>query len=61
MNQLMSDPAYLMKIITDGSEKAIHVAEQTWTEVRNKVGLGGPDIIHNLRIQNKIQCNNKVM
>lgn len=53
MIRLMSHPEYLMKVITEGSEKAMEVAEQTWIEIKDKVGLGGTDIIHDFKSQKK--------
>lgn len=41
-NRLLQDPGYIQKVLDRGAEKALGIAEDTWTEVKKKVGLTLP-------------------
>lgn len=39
IEQLMQEPQYLQQVLAKGADKASNIAEETWQEVRGKVGL----------------------
>jgi tryptophanyl-tRNA synthetase len=41
-NKLLQDPGYIQKVLNRGAERALSIAENTWTEVKQKVGLTLP-------------------
>ncbi|XP_015603926.1 tryptophan--tRNA ligase, mitochondrial isoform X2 [Cephus cinctus] len=48
INQLIKEPQYLEKVLSDGAERATSIAVNTWLEVRNKVGLGNNALVTNM-------------
>jgi len=41
-NRLIKDPAYIQSVLNKGAERAFKIADTTWTEVKQKVGLQLP-------------------
>ncbi|XP_078039932.1 tryptophanyl-tRNA synthetase, mitochondrial [Augochlora pura] len=45
-SRLMKEPAYLSEVLKDGKERATEIAEETWQQVRDKVGFGDGNFQH---------------
>ncbi|XP_033325975.2 tryptophanyl-tRNA synthetase, mitochondrial [Megalopta genalis] len=46
-SRLIKEPVYLSEVLKDGKERATEIAEETWQQVRDKVGFGDGNFQHN--------------
>ena len=55
IEELISEPQYVEQVLEKGAERASVIAEQTWHDVKSKVGLEVPELIRSKLSEKTVQ------